>query len=67
MTKEQSAAFVYAQATAAAIEAISMQMANKERAQQGMADAYDEPAFLDLIGKYGLEHGALLHTLGDAS
>ena len=64
MTPEQSAAFIYAQATSAFIEALAMITANAERQMKGETLAYPEEAIKELIAKYGLGHNAVILSLG---
>ena len=57
------AAFIMSQAACASIEAAAMAAENKMREHRGESVAYDEKAFSDLIGKYGIHHNAVIDYL----
>ena len=42
------------------IKAMGMQAENKQREAQGLAPAYNEKAFLDIIEENGIHHNAIL-------
>ena len=65
MTDEQRAAFVMSQSACALIEAMGMHAENMQREQRGMAMAYNDTAFLDLVNRYGIHHNAVLTTFGE--
>lgn len=65
MTKEQKAAYVFAQATAALAELESMKAANWMREMQGKTIAYGEEEFLALVEKHGIHHNAMCSLFHD--
>jgi hypothetical protein len=67
MTPEQAAAYVYAQAVAASAAIESMKAENFMREQQGLAQAYGEQAFYDIINEYGIHHNAIITIFQGAS
>lgn len=54
MTPEQKAAYINSQATAAKIAAMGMEAENQQRIRDGMALAYLDKDFFNLIQEYGL-------------
>lgn len=55
MTPEQKAAYINSQAIAAKIAAMGMEAENQQRIRDGMALAYLDKDFFNLIQEYGLE------------
>jgi hypothetical protein len=60
MTPEQKAAYVFAQASCALIEALGMVATNQERERHGFALAYGEEAFAQLLKTYGIDQNSTL-------
>lgn len=62
MTDEQKAAYIQSQSACALIEMHAMAAENSEREQQGLAQAYDGEAFMEVIERYGIHHNAVMET-----
>lgn len=56
MRQEEKPAYIMAQAVACQCEMEGMKALNRERESKGLSLAYDEQAFIDLPGRYGLHH-----------
>jgi len=56
-------AYVMAQTAAATARIEAMKAANAERSDRGLAKAYPEEAFENVINEFGLHHNAVLTTL----
>ena len=65
MTDEQKAAYVIANASAALIEAMGMAAENANRNQKGLAQAYGEGAFFNLIGNHDLHCNSIMALFHD--
>jgi len=66
MTDEQKAAYIFAQASCALIQAMGAFSENMQRNRLGQSVAYDENAFQGIIQEYGIHHNAtigLFHEL----
>lgn len=63
MDKTAEAAYVIAQSSCAMIEAVGMQVANKQRESVGKSPAYSEQDFYDLVEKYGISHNVIVSDL----
>ena len=64
MSKEiLAASYLQAQSAAMLVELEGMKVANLERADQGMAFAYDEAAFHDLLVRYDLDRDKIADVL----
>lgn len=63
MTVRQRCAYVTSQAVAMQVELEAMKAANTERESEGLALAYDEKAFMDLITRYGMDHNTVVMNL----
>jgi hypothetical protein len=66
MTKEQAAAYVFAQAVAALAAIEGCKAANMERERAGLALAYPEEAFSGIADEYGISHNAVMTVFSDA-
>ena len=60
MTKNQSAAYIYAQTVAANIEAMGMAALNQYRIDRNETVAYTGRDFTDLIDKYELGYNTII-------
>ena len=65
MSPEEKRTYMDSQIACALIEMESMKAMNYERDAQGLAQAYNEEAFLDLIEKYGIHHNAVIGWFHD--
>lgn len=54
---------VLAEITQVNVKIEAMKAANRERQAQGIADAYGESHFLDLIEEHGIHHNAICSML----
>lgn len=63
MRAELLAADLIARSVRAAIEALAMQTENECRADRGLAQAYGEEAFYNLIGENGLDRESMTRAL----
>ena len=63
MDNHGKAAHINSQVACALIEMESMKAANEERASKGLAQAYDEGAFMALINRYGIHTNAVIGWL----
>jgi hypothetical protein len=66
MTPETAAAFVTAAATRALLRMEAMKAANHERTESGLALAYGEEAFLNVIVDEGIGHNSVVTTINNA-
>lgn len=67
MTKEQAAAYVFAQAVSALAQIESMKAANAEREGRGESLAYPEDAFASVPDNYCLGHNSICQLFEDAN
>jgi len=67
MTKEQAAAYVFAQSVAALAAIEGCKAANMERERSGLSMAYPEEAFASIVDDYGISHNAVLAVFNDAN
>ncbi len=60
MTREQAAAYVYAQAVCALAEVEAMKIANMECHWKGQTPPFGEQQFRDVILRNGIHHNAVI-------
>lgn len=65
MTPEQKAAYIQAQAVAAAIELEAMRAENADRESKGLSQAYDESSFHKLQELYCITHNDVISFFQD--
>jgi hypothetical protein len=63
MDEKAKAAYIISQSACAMIAMQGMVAANKERELKGEVIPYDEKAFMDLMGEYGLHHNTVVGYL----
>jgi len=63
VTRFQNAVLVFSQCISALAEIESMKAANRERQEQGKADAYDEGAFLEINERFCLGWNSVVSIL----
>lgn len=67
MTKQQAAAYVFAQSVAALAAIEGSKAANVERERNGYALAYDEGAFADIAADFGITHNQIMALFAEAA
>lgn len=67
MTPEQAAAYVHAQSVAATAEIEGMKALNVYRESRGLAQAYDETEFLNIVEAYSLDGDSIIALFNEAN